>query len=140
MMSQSQPTPEAILDRMRATLGTLPPAIQKAATADPRMLVEQARSSAFAMPEDDAALSPQTRTLVYLAVALATGNRACTLAMLGKARGQRIRDAQLLEAFHIARYAQATQVLGNAEPLFDLLNARPAATAGGSAGSEGEAA
>ena len=129
MMSQNQPDPAAILDRMRATLGSVPPSIRKAAAADPRMLMEQAHSSAFAMPEDEAALPPEMRTLVYLAVALATSNRACTVAMLDKARGQGIPDPQLLEAFHIARYAQATQVVGNAEPLFDLLNDRRAAKA-----------
>ncbi len=46
--------------------------------------------------------------------------------MLNKARQQAIATSKLIEAFHIARYAMATQVVGNAEPLFDLINERAA--------------
>ena len=90
------------------------------------MVYEQARCSAFAMPPDGGALDSEMRTLIYLAVALATSNHACTIAMLNKARQQGIATSKLVEAFHIARYAMATQVVGNAEPLFDLINERPA--------------
>ncbi len=116
---------DAILDSMRATMGAVPPAIVKAVRADPRMVAEQVRSSSYAMPADGA-LDAETRTLVYLAVALATSNHACTVAMTNKARVQGIDDEKLLEAFHIARYAMATRVLGDAEPLFDLINERRA--------------
>ena len=113
-----------ILDGMRGAMGDVPPAIVKAASADPRMVAEQVRSSGFAMPPEEGALSPETRTLVYLAVALATSNHACTVAMTNKARVQSIDSAKLLEAFHIARYAMATRVVGEAEPVFDLVNER----------------
>src|SRR5487761_2550629 len=109
---------EQILGQMAAAMGEVPPAIAKAGTADPSMVYEQARSSAFAMPPKEGALEPEMRTLIYLAVALATSNHACTLAMLNKARQQGIATSKLIEAFHIARYAMATQVVGNAEPLF----------------------
>ncbi len=124
MSTTTTPSATQILDSMRATMGEAPPAIEKAASADPRMLAEQVRSSAFAMPSEDGALDPETRTLVYLAVALATSNHACTLAMTNKARVQSIDDAKLLEALHIARYAMATRVIGDAEPVFDLINER----------------
>jgi alkylhydroperoxidase/carboxymuconolactone decarboxylase family protein YurZ len=124
MMSQSEPDPQMILNKMRAMLGDVPAAMEKAATADPRMVIEQTRSSAFAMPEESGGLDAQTRTLVYLAVALATSDRACTLAMLGKASQQGIPTGQLLETFHITRFAAASRVLGEAEPLFDLVNGR----------------
>ena len=117
-------TTEQILDAMRVTMGSVPPAIVKAASAAPRMVAEQVRSSAFAMPADGGALDPETRTLVYLAVALATSNSACTIAMTNKARVQSISNEKLLEAFHIARYAMATKVLGDAEPVFDLIDER----------------
>ncbi len=113
-----------ILDGMRAAMGDVPSAIVKAGSADPRMVAEQIRSSAFAMPPEGGALDPQTRTLIYLAVALATSNHACTIAMTNKARVQSIDSAKLLEAFHIARYAMATRVVGDAEPLFELINER----------------
>ena len=111
---------DQILAGMRAAMGEVPTAIEKAVRADPRMVAEQVRSSAFAMPPEGA-LDPETRTLIYLAVALATSNQACTRAMTNKARVQRIDAEKLLEALHIARYAMATRVLGNAEPVFDLI-------------------
>lgn len=117
---------QQILDQMAAAMGEAPPAIEKAGTADPAMVYEQARSSAFAMPAEGGALDPEMRTLIYLAVALATSNHACTIAMLNKAHQQGIATSKLVEAFHIARYAMATQVVGNAEPLFDLINERVA--------------
>jgi AhpD family alkylhydroperoxidase len=113
-----------ILDGMRAAMGEVPPAIVKAASADPRMVAEQIRSSGFAMPPEDGALSAETRTLIYLAVALTTSNHACVVAMTNKARVQSIDSAKLLEALHIARYAMATRVLGEAEPVLDLINER----------------
>ncbi|HVC25216.1 MAG TPA: carboxymuconolactone decarboxylase family protein [Acidimicrobiales bacterium] len=121
-MSEPASSTEQILEQMRVAMGRVPPAIEKAARADPRMVAEQARSSAFAMPPEDGALDPETRTLVYLAVALATSNRACTISMADKARMQGIAAPKLLEALHIARFALATQVVGNAEPVFDLVN------------------
>lgn len=121
-MSATQPSTRQVLEQMRASMGEVPPAIEKAASADERMVAEQARSSAFAMPTEGGALDPETRTLVYLAVALATSNHACTTAMVDRARKQGIASAKLLEAFHIARFALATLVVGNAEPVFDLVN------------------
>lgn len=125
-MSEPAPSIQQILGRMRVSMGEVPPAIEKAARADARMAAEQARSSAFAMPPEDGALDPETRTLIYLAVALATSNQACTVAMVNKARTQAITAPKLLEAVHIARFALATQVVGNAEPVFDLINERGA--------------
>ncbi len=123
-----QPDVQSVLGNMRAGLGTLPAAIQLAATADPAMVLEQARSSAFAMPADGA-LDPETRTIVYLAAALAASNHACVTAMTGKAKLQAIAPAKLLEAFHIARYALATRVVGDAEPLLSELAARDSSQA-----------
>lgn len=125
-MSMSAPSTPQILAQMREAMGELPAVIEKAVSADPGVIAEQARSGAFAMPPGDGALDAETRTLIYLAVALATSSRACTLAMLNKARTQGIPAPRLVEAFHIARLAVATQVLGNAEPLFDLINERAA--------------
>lgn len=123
-MSHPEPSPQQILEQMRIAMGEAPPTIEKAAAADVAMVVEQARSSAFAMPPGGGALDAETRTLIYLAVALATSNSACTIAMLNKARKQAIATPKLLEAFHIARFALATQVVGNAEALFDLVRER----------------
>ena len=124
MTETSTPTTAQILSGMATAMGEVPMAIVKAASSDPRMLMEQVRSSTFAMPGENPALDDQTRTLIYLAVALATSNSACTQAMINKARVQNIPSEKLLEAFHIARYAMATQVVGNAEVVFDLISER----------------
>jgi|GEM_PF-634831 len=124
-MSNPVVNTEQILEQMRIGMGEVPSAIEKAGSADPAMVAEQVRSSAFAMPPEGA-LDGETRTLIYLAIALATSNNACTIAMLNKARKQEISTSKLLEAFHISRYAMATQVVGNAEALFDLVSERNA--------------
>ena len=68
-MSEQAPSIQQILGRMRVSMGEVPPAMEKAARADARLVAEQARSSAFAMPPEDGALDSETRTLIYLAVA-----------------------------------------------------------------------
>ena len=118
------PTAGQIRAQMEQQLGTVPAAIDKSLNADPTMIFEHVRAQQYAMPPEGRALDPQERTLVYLAVALATSNHACTQAMAQKARSESIASPKLLEAFHIARLAQATAVLGNAEPVFDLVNER----------------
>ena len=123
-MPAPTPSTDQVLAQMRETLGEVPAAIEKSASADPTLIFEHVRSKGFAMPPEGGALDDETRTLVYLAVALATSNHSCTKVMVKKARSEGIASAKLLEAFHIARLAQATAVLGNAEPLFDLVNER----------------
>ncbi len=118
------PSAEQILVQMRDTLGAAPAVMEKALDADPTVVVEHARSKQYAMPPQGGALDEETRTLVYMAVALATSDHTCVKAMVAKARSEGTSSAKLLEAFHIARLARATAVLGNAEPLFDLVNGR----------------
>jgi alkylhydroperoxidase/carboxymuconolactone decarboxylase family protein YurZ len=118
------PRTAQIVDGMRVAMGSVPPAIEKASSADLLMVAEQLRSSAFAMPPQGGALDAETRTLIYLAVALASSNHACIVAMTNKARVQVIASEKILEASHIARYAMATRVIGAAEPIYDLINER----------------
>lgn len=116
----AEPDLETVISNMKTSLGDLPSAIELAAKADPAMVLEQGRSSGFAMPPDGA-LDAETRTIVYLAAALAASNHACVTAVTGKAQLQGISRGKLLEAFHIARYALATRVVGDAEPLLSAL-------------------
>ena len=123
-MTTTQPTLDQVLTGMSASLnGTLPPSVQLAATVMPDMVLEHARNSGFAMPKQGGSLTDETRTLIYLGIALATGSHACVEAMMNKAQAQHIEKAQILETFKIARFAEATRVLGNAEHLFAQLAA-----------------
>ena len=124
-MNTLAPASDQILAGMSASLnGTVPDAARLAGRVAPDVLARHVQDSGFAMPKDGSGvLSDETRTLIYLAVALATGSRACVEAMTDKAQAQGIDAAKLLEAFKIARFAEATRVLGNAEPLLARLDA-----------------
>ncbi len=118
---ESKPTVEQILERMSQAMGgKLPKAIELAGEVMPELVFEHAHSSAFAQP-GNGALDAEARTLIYLGVALATGSRACIEAMMNKAKVQNIPDEKILETFKIARFAEATRVVGNAEVVFDHL-------------------
>jgi alkylhydroperoxidase/carboxymuconolactone decarboxylase family protein YurZ len=117
-----QPTLEQVLAGMTVSLnGTVPESVRLAATVMPDMVLRHAQDSGYAMPKQDGALSDETRTLIYLGIALATGSHACIDAMTNKAQAQHIEKAKILETFKIARFAEATRVLGNAETLLAKL-------------------
>jgi alkylhydroperoxidase/carboxymuconolactone decarboxylase family protein YurZ len=116
----SEPTVEQILGMMRQMMGSLPAAIEKAAQVDESLVREHVRSRGYAMPPGGA-LDDETRTLLYLASAIAGGSRACIEAMANRAKTQKIAREKVLEAFRIARFALATKAIGDAESLFDSL-------------------
>lgn len=120
-MENQKPTTEQILSMMKGAMdGKLPKAIELAGEVFPEFVSEQALSSAFAMPENGA-LEAETRTLIYLGVALATGSKACIEAMMNKAKMQQISKEKILETLKIARYAEATRVFGNGEIVLEHL-------------------
>jgi AhpD family alkylhydroperoxidase len=123
MTTQTAPTVDQILANMTVSLnGHIPPSVTYAATVMPQMVVRHVQDSGFAMPKDGSgALTEETRTLIYLGVALATGSHACIEAMTNKAQALGIEPSKLLETFKIARFAEATRVLANAEPLLAAL-------------------
>ena len=92
---------------------------------DESRVYEHLRARGHAMPAEKPALDEETRTLVYLAAALAASSHACVEAMANKAKVQGIPAAKLLETLHIARFALAARVIGDAEPLFDVLKTVP---------------
>ncbi len=124
MNATQKPTPEEIFGMMQKMMGAVPSAIEKAAKVDEGLLYEHLRSRQYAMPPDGA-LDDETRTLIYLASALAAGSAACIQAMANKAKKQGIPAAKLLETVHIVRLALATKVIGEAEPVFETLLEMP---------------
>lgn len=118
----AQPTVDQIMAGMSAGLGgeAVPVMIQLAAAVMPDMVLRQAQDSGFAMPKEGGALAEETRTILLLGVALATGSD-CVENLVNKAKAQGIDDAKLLETFKIARFAEATRVFNNAVPLFAKL-------------------
>ena len=120
MTSEQKPTVEQVFGMMRKTMGLIPSAIEKATSVDEGLLDEHPRSRAYAMPAEGA-LDEETRTLMYLASALAASNKACIQAMANKAKMQGIAPEKVLETVHIVRFALATKVVGDAEPVFEAL-------------------
>jgi alkylhydroperoxidase/carboxymuconolactone decarboxylase family protein YurZ len=120
MNSEQKPTIEQVFGMMRKSMGSVPSAIEKATAADEGVLYEHLRSRAYAMPAEGA-LDEETRTLIYLASALAAGSKACIQAMANKAKMQGISPEKVLETVRIVRFALATKVIGDAEPVFESL-------------------
>lgn len=120
MTSEQRPTVEQIFGMMRKTMGSIPTAIEKATAVDEGLLYEHLRSRAYAMPPEGA-LDEETRTLIYLASALAAGSHACIQAMANKAKTQGIAPEKILETVRIVRFALATKIIGDAEAVFETL-------------------
>jgi alkylhydroperoxidase/carboxymuconolactone decarboxylase family protein YurZ len=122
-MATQQPTAEELLEQMRIGMGTVPSAIVKSVSADPGLIHEHMRSRAYAMPMPGA-LDEETRTLLYLAAALAGSSPACVRAMADRIRILKIAPEKVTETVHIVRFAMATKMIGDAEPVFDVLSDR----------------
>jgi len=114
------PSAQDLLTKMRAGMGRVPPAIEKSTVVDENLIQEHMRSRMYAMPPEGA-LDEETRTLIYLAAALAGSSPACVQAMADKIERQGIAKAKVLETLRIVRYAMATKIIGDAEPVFDAL-------------------
>lgn len=120
MTPEQRPPVEQVFGMMRKTMGSIPSAIEKATEVDEGLLYEHLRSRGYAMPAEGA-LDEETRTLIYLASALAASSKACIQAMANKAKMQGIAPEKMLETVRIVRFALATKVIGDAEPVFETL-------------------
>lgn len=120
--SQNKVMVENILNQMSEAMGEeLPNSIKLASEVMPEMVIEHAQNNGFAMPKEGGFLDNETRTLIYLGIALATNSTACIKAMMNKAIKAGISKERILETVKIARFAEATRVIGNAEEVFKKL-------------------
>jgi len=118
----AQPTVEQVLAGMAAQVGgQLPRMVELAATVMPEMVFKHAQDGGFAMPKEGGALTEETRTLMLLGIALATGSH-CVEGLMHKANAQNIEKAKILETVKIARFAEATRVFNNAETVLAQLD------------------
>lgn len=113
-----QPTVEQILSMMKENMnGALPKTMELAGEVMPEMVLEQARSSEFAMPKENGAIDAESRTLIHLGIALATNSTTCIESLMNKAEVQKISKEKIIETLKIARFAESARVVGNAEVL-----------------------
>ena len=120
MNPEQKPTVEQVFGMMRQMMGSVPSTIKKAVQVDEGLLYEHLRSRSYAMPAVGA-LDDETRTLIYLASALAASSKACIQAMANKAKMQGIAPEKVLETVRIVRFALATKIVGDAEPVFEAM-------------------
>ncbi len=120
MNPEQKPTVKQVFGMMRQMMGSVPSAIEKAVAVDEGLLYEHLRSRGYAMPAEGA-LDEETRTLIYLASALAASSKACIQAMANKAKMQGIAPEKVLETVRIVRFALATKVVGDSEPVFEAM-------------------
>jgi len=119
----AQPTLEQVLAGMSAPVGGhLPRMVELAATVIPELVFKHAQDGGFAMPKEGGALPEETRALILLGIALATGSH-CVEGLMHKAKAQNIEAAKILETVKIARFAEATRVFNNAEHILAQLDA-----------------
>ena len=119
----AQPTVEQLLAGMSIQVGGhLPRMVELATTVMPEMVFKHAQDGGFAMPKEGGALPEETRTLMLLGIALATGSH-CVAGLMHKANVQNIEKAKILETVKIARFAEATRVFNNAAHVFAQLDA-----------------
>jgi alkylhydroperoxidase/carboxymuconolactone decarboxylase family protein YurZ len=119
----AQPTVEQLLAGMSTQVGGhLSRMVELAATVMPEMVLKHAQDGGFAMPKEGGALPEETRTLMLLGIALATGSH-CVEGLMRKAKVQNIDQAKILETVKIARFAEATRVFNNAEHVLAQLDA-----------------
>ncbi len=116
-----RPDMKQIFAHIRQAMGRVPSAVEKLARVDPGMIYEHLRSGAYAMPSESPALDEETRTLIYLAAALASSSQSCVRATVDKAKIQGIPREKILETVRIARFAMATKVVSDAESVFEAL-------------------
>jgi alkylhydroperoxidase/carboxymuconolactone decarboxylase family protein YurZ len=121
-MMPTQPTVEQVLAGMAAQVGGhLSRMVELAATIMPEMVLKHAQHGGFDMPKDGGA-PEETRTLMLLGIALATGSH-CVEGLMNKAKVLNIEQAKILETVKIARFAEATRVFNNAEHVLAQLDA-----------------
>ena len=120
MSTVEMPSAQDLLAKMRAGMGSVPTAIEKSTLVDESLIKEHMRSRMYAMPEGGA-LDEQTRTLIYLAAALAGSSATCVQAMANKVEKQGIPKDKVIETLRIVRFAMASKLIGDAEPVFQAL-------------------
>ena len=120
-MSEAPMKPEDFVEMIRSRTRAVPPASERAAPVDPLWNLEHSRSTAVGMPVQSGALDETTRTLIYLAAALAGSSPASVRAMADKVVQQRISSEKVMETVQIVCLAMATKIMGDSEPVFDAL-------------------
>ncbi|MCL5769982.1 MAG: carboxymuconolactone decarboxylase [Planctomycetes bacterium] len=121
MQTPKPPTLEQVFAGRRKVMGTIPTAVEKLSRVDSTMVYEHLRSRAYAMPDQVPALAEGTRTLIYMAAALAGPSPACVRAITEKARVQGILREAIMETVVPVRFAIATRIPGDVAPIFAAL-------------------
>lgn len=112
---------EQLFDKMlKVKEGKLPKVLELSIDGFPKMIEEYATSNSFSLLQKRL-LEEETRTLIYLGIALTSGSKACIEEIMHKAKLQHITKDKIIDVFTISLHAASTRVLSNAEIIFDYL-------------------
>jgi alkylhydroperoxidase/carboxymuconolactone decarboxylase family protein YurZ len=122
-MSNSMPTAEQIVEMMRTKMGAenIPAAMLFAKDVAPELIVQVAMSSKDSVGDEASPLDEKTRTLIYMAAALATHDEECVKATLASALGLGVSKAELISVIKIVRHAANNGTLGAATAILEAL-------------------
>jgi alkylhydroperoxidase/carboxymuconolactone decarboxylase family protein YurZ len=123
IMSNAMPTAEQVIEMMSAKMGmnNVPAAMLFAKDVAPELVLQVAMSSKESVGDEQSPLDEKTRTLIYLASALATHDDECVKATLASALSIGVNKAELISVIKIVRHAANNGAVGAATPILQAL-------------------
>ncbi|GAB6077319.1 carboxymuconolactone decarboxylase family protein [Hydrogenobaculum acidophilum] len=118
------PNVEEVLSMMAQKLGgreNIPDAILYARDVAPELIMDVAMSSKNSVGDDNSPFDPKTRTLIFLAAALAMKDEECIKTQTRAALGMGVTKEELLSVIKIVKHATNSGIIGAASPILKEL-------------------
>jgi alkylhydroperoxidase/carboxymuconolactone decarboxylase family protein YurZ len=119
------PSVDEILSFMAKKLGgqeNIPNAIRYAKVCAPELIYHVAFSSKNSVGDENSPFDEKTRTLIFLAVALAMKDTECIKTQLNAALTLGATKEELIAIIKIVKHAAHSSVIGFAEPILESLS------------------
>jgi alkylhydroperoxidase/carboxymuconolactone decarboxylase family protein YurZ len=107
------PTAEQVLAKMTADMGETPEVMVLLAKIKPAMVVEQARSMAFA--NQDSSIPDKYRQLISIAAVAGSGTPSCLKQQISNALRKGIEPIDIVDTLVLARVSLASTVFSNSK-------------------------
>lgn len=124
-MSNQMPTVEQILRMMSQKLGgeeNIPDAIKYAKEIAPELIIDVALSSKNSVGDESSPFDPKTRTLIFLAAALAMKDEECVKTQVKAALNMGATKEELISVIKIVKHASNSGIIGAATPILKALS------------------
>ena len=122
-MNNPMPTAGQVIEMMGAKMGAsnVPAALRYAEQVAPELVVQVALSSSQSVGDETSPLDEKTRTLIYLASALATHDAECIKATLASSLALGVTRDEFVSVIKIVQHAANNGTLGAATPILEAL-------------------